>query len=183
MTSSDAVPALRSALSFALALALLAAARPALAQSTHEPTASELETARTLFKEGKELRAKGNLPAALEKLQAAHALGNTPVTGLELARTYVLLGKIAEAREVALYAARIAVASDETPKSADARVDAQKLADDLGPRIPTLAVKIAGLAAGQGAHLVIDGVGGARRRDGRAAEGRPGAPRGHRARG
>jgi len=125
----------------------------------HQPTAQELETARTLYKEGKELRASGDLRGALEKLQAAHALGNTPVTGIELARTYVVLGKIVEAREVALYVGRIPVASDETEKSAEARADAAKLAEELRPRIPTLVVKIAGLGPGETAHLTIDGVG------------------------
>jgi hypothetical protein len=129
----------------------------ALAQSS-PPTAQELETARTLYKEGKELRAAGDLPGAIAKLQAAHALGHTPVTGIELAKTYVLVGKLVEAREVALSVARLGVASDETEKSADARAEAAKLADELRPRIPTLAVKIRGLAQGELAHVVIDGV-------------------------
>jgi hypothetical protein len=121
------------------------------------PSAQELETARSLYKQGKELRAHGDLRAALEKFQAAHALGNTPVTGIELARTYVLLGQIVEAREVSLYIARMPVASDETSKSVEARTEAAKLADDLKLRIPTLAVKIAGLAPGENAHVSIDG--------------------------
>jgi|GEM_PF-244360 len=157
MRSSRSSPLLAS-LAVAMALAVTAAAPPAYAQAAHEATAQELETARTLFREGKELRAKGDLNGALEKLQAAHALGNTPVTGLELARTYVMVGKIAEAREVALYSAHIPVAPDETQRSADARVEAAKLAEDLRPRIPTLAVTIAGLAPGEAAHLSIDGV-------------------------
>ncbi len=140
-----------------LALAVVIASPVALAQSS-PPTAQELETARTLYKEGKELRAAGDLPGAVEKLQAAHALGHTPVTGIELAKTYVLVGKLVEAREVALSVARLGVASDETEKSADARAEAAKLAEALRPRIPTLAVKIRGLAQGELAHVVIDGV-------------------------
>ncbi len=130
---------------------------PATFAQTSPPTAQELETARTLYKEGKELRAAGDLPGALEKLRAAHALGKTPVTGIELAKTYVLVGKLVEAREVALQIARLGVASDETEKSADARAEGAKLAEDLRPRIPTLAVKIRGLAQGEVAHLSIDG--------------------------
>jgi hypothetical protein len=145
------------ALLLAAFAAFAAAPRPAAAQA-RVPTAQELETARTLYKEGKELRAKGDLRGALEKFQAAHALGNTPVTGIELARTYAQLGQIVEARETCLYIARIAVAGDETGKSAEARIDAAKLADELRPRIPTLIVRVSGLAPGESASLLVDGV-------------------------
>jgi hypothetical protein len=131
---------------------------PATFAQSNPPTAQELETARTLYKEGKELRAAGDLKGAVEKLRAAHALGQTPVTGIELARTYVLVGKLVEAREVALQIARLGVASDETEKSADARTEGAKLAEELRPRIPTLTVKIRGLAPGDVPHLSIDGV-------------------------
>ena len=145
-------------LAFALVLAGASLSGAAAHAQAHPPTAQELETARTLYKEGKELRAQGNLRGALEKLQAAHALGNTPVTGIELARTYVLVGQIVEAREVCLYIARMPTAGDETEKSVEARTEAAHLAEELRPRIPTLRVKIAGLPADETAHLSIDGV-------------------------
>jgi hypothetical protein len=144
------------ALSLVVGVASLSGSR-AFAQS-HPPTAQELETARTLYKEGKELRARGDLRGALEKLQAAQALGNTPVTGIELARTYVLVGQIVEAREVCLYIARMPTAPDETEKSVEARTEAARLAEELRPRIPTLRVKIEALPSGETAHLSIDGV-------------------------
>jgi len=151
MTSSS-----RVALLLGLGLVAIAPCRRAAAQASL-PSAQELETARWLYKQGKELRASGDLRGALEKFQAAHALGNTPVTGIELARTYVMVGRIVEAREVCLHIARMPVASDETEKSAEARTEAFRLADDLKPRIPTLVVKIGGLAAGEIAHVSIDG--------------------------
>jgi hypothetical protein len=145
----------RLALSFAFCFAVLP---PALAAAQpHAPSAQELETARTLYKEGKELRARGDLRGALEKLQAAHALGNTPVTGIELARTQVMLGQLVEAREVCLYIARIPVAPDETEKSAEARTEAATLAEELRPKIGTLLARVDGLAPGEPAHLSIDG--------------------------
>jgi hypothetical protein len=150
---------LAAALVVASGLVASALSAPSVARAQpRSPTAEELETARTLYKEGKELRARGDLRGALEKLQAAHALGNTPVTGIELARTYAMVGQIAEAREVCLYVARLPVAPDETEKSADARADAAKLAEELRPRIPTLAVKPLGAGPGEVAHLSIDGV-------------------------
>jgi hypothetical protein len=150
MTSSNGAAL---ALAIVLALgALTASAQP------RAPTAQELETARTLYKEGKALRARGDLRGALEKLRAAHALGNTPVTGLELSRTYVALGKLVDAREVCLGVARTPVAPDETEKSVEARVDAAKLAEDLKGRIATAVIEVSGLAPGESAHLTIDGV-------------------------
>ena len=151
MTSSR-----RVALAVVLALGCPLAAASASAQQ-HAPSAQDLETARTLYKEGKELRAAGDLPGAIGKLQAAHALGNTPVTGIELARTYATAGKLVEAREVALQVARIPVASDETEKSADARAEAAKLAEDLRPRIPTLTARVSGVGPDEVMHLSIDG--------------------------
>ena len=124
MTSS------RSLLS-ALALGVaLAASAPAWAAG---PTAQDLETARTLYKEGKDLRAKGDLKGALAKLLAAHSLGHTPLTGIELARVQANLGMFVEARETCLGVARMPVEADETARSADARTDAAKLADQLKP--------------------------------------------------
>jgi hypothetical protein len=154
MTSSK-----RTAAAFWLMMASAApAALPmgAFAQQ-RPPSAQELETARTLYKEGKELRAKGDIRGALEKLQAAHALGNTPVTGVELAHTYVLVEMFVEARETCLYIGRMPVAPDETEKSAEARTEARRLADELRPRIPTLVVKVTGLSSRETARVSIDG--------------------------
>ncbi len=148
-----------SFLAIALGLAALVPARARAQQPPpHEPTAQELETARSLYKEGKQLRAAGDLPGAIEKLRAAHALGNTPVTGIELAHAFEAAGKLVEAREVALSIAHIPVESDEREKSAEARVDAGKLAEDLRARIPTLRARVTGVAPGEPAHLAIDGV-------------------------
>jgi hypothetical protein len=120
-------------------LALALAAPVALAGG---PSATDLETARALFKQGLDLRAAGNMRGALEKFQAAHALGRTPVTGIELARTYDKLGLIVEALETATDVGRIPVAVDETDKSATARRDAAAMASELRPRVPTLVTRI-----------------------------------------
>src|SRR5258708_4039869 len=144
MTSSEGA-------ALVLALAVTLGSPVALAQS-HTPTAQELETARSLYKEGKALRAGGDLGGALEKLRAAHALGNTPVPGIELARTLVTAGKLVEAREVCLGIARTSVAPDETDKSSEARADAAKLAEDLKARLATLVVDVAGLSPRVAAH-------------------------------
>ncbi len=153
MTSGSA-----RALVVACALGALGPALAAPPASAAEPTAQDFATARALYKEGKELRAKGDLKGALEKLQKAHALGQTPITGMELAEVEVQLGMLVEAREVCLGIARIPVASDETQRSADARVAAAKLAQKLGPRLAALKIDLIGLQPGAVPVVTIDGV-------------------------
>lgn len=150
MTSSR-----RRALALVLLLSLgtVSTELPALAQS-----ASELETARALNKEGKELRAAGKLREALVKFKAAHELGRTPVTGIELARTQVLLVQLVEAREVCLGIARVPVAADETERSVAARREAEALAEELRPRIPSVLVRLSGVPLGKTPIVLIDRV-------------------------
>jgi hypothetical protein len=145
MTSS------KRALALLLSLSLFA---PSLAFAQ---SAQDLETARELNREGKQLRADGKVVEALAKFRAAHDLGHTPVTGIELARTHAMLNQLVEAREVCLGIARMPVASDETERSAKAREEAAKLAEDLKPRIPSIRVHVSGVPQGKQATVHVDG--------------------------
>jgi hypothetical protein len=109
-----------------------------------EPTPADVETALQLYKEGKQRRDKGDLPGALEKLRAAHALVETPITAFELGRTLALTGQLVEAREVLLSVARIPVRKNESQKAAQARADSESLAADLKPRLGSILVKVNG---------------------------------------
>jgi hypothetical protein len=140
-----------------LGAALLAAAVFATDRAHAEPTAADLESARELYREGKELRQKGDLRAALERFKAAHGYGQTPVTGLELGKTHLQLGELVEAREVLLSIARLKVASDETEKSAGARTEAAELAEQTRTRVPTIVVKVTGVKPGTDPIVTIDG--------------------------
>ena len=125
----------------AASLCLLAAfVLAGVAHAQREPTPADLETARDLYKQGRDLEKKGDLKGALEKLRAAHAVGRTPLTAIELARVEVQLGMVVEAREVCLGVARMPVASDESARSATARKDAAKLAEDLKAKVATVIV-------------------------------------------
>jgi hypothetical protein len=115
------------------------------------PSAQDLETARALYKEGKDLRAAGNLRGALDKLKAAHALGHTPITGIELARTEAQLALIVEAREVCLGIVRMPVEADESTRTVEARKEADKLAEELKPRIPSVRIHI---TSGEASHAL-----------------------------
>ncbi len=150
MTTSSRSLAVAVALSLALPLPFVPVARAA-------PSAADMESARQLFNEGKDLREKGDLVGARDKFRAAHALGQTPITGIELGKTHMLLGELVEAREAFLSVGRIPVASDETKKSADARVECDKLAGDLKARIPAVKIILVGVPAGASARVTVDG--------------------------
>ncbi len=133
-----------------VAVAIAAAATPALAQS-----AADVATARDLFREGLRLRDQGKVDEALVKLRAAHDLYDTPPSSLELARTLAMKGELAEAEETANAVRRIPASSKESAHSRAARAEAQKLATDLHARVPTLTITAAG--AVDGVTLTLDG--------------------------
>ena len=116
----------------------------------------DIAQARQLFNQGLRLRDEGDTSGALEKLRAAHALGNTPITGLELGRTYVALGRLVQARETFLAVARIAVLPQETARSTAARKDCEQLAEGLRGRIATLTLRIVGVPL-ESVTVTIDG--------------------------
>ncbi len=124
-----------------------------------EPTAADVESAQALYKEGKALREHGDLAPALEKFRAAHALVETPITALDLGRTYVALGKLVEAREVLAAVARIPVRKNETQRATEARATADALAAELRPKLASLTAKLRGAEPGSAPPKIsVDGV-------------------------
>jgi hypothetical protein len=128
-----------------------------VATAASAQTAQDLQTARDLFKQATELHDARDLKGALAKYKAAHELANTPVTGIELVRTYVELGLLTEAREVALGIDKIPIKPNESDKTKTARADAAALATSLYPRIASLTVIIDNAPAGVTASVAIDG--------------------------
>ncbi len=122
--------------------AALVCAAPMASAQTPGPSSADMESARALIKQARALRDAGDLPGAAEKFKAAHALGRTPVTGIELAKAYAAIKKYVEARDVALQVTVIPVTADETSRSTDARTEATKLAADLKPKLAALRVEI-----------------------------------------
>jgi hypothetical protein len=118
---------------------------PCHAAFAQQPSASDVAQARELYNQGKDLRSRGDNVGALEKLKAAHAIAGTPLTGLELGRTYALLGRLIDAQEAFLSVARIPVRPEETPRSAEARRESAKLAEETRARIPSLIIKVTGV--------------------------------------
>jgi hypothetical protein len=134
----------------------LLAAAPTVAFAQRTP--QDIETARRLYNEGVELRDKGDWKGALEKFKAAHALGNTPITGVELCKTHATLNQPVEAREVCLGVARIPPLSGETQRSVDARNEAGKVAEEQKPKIGSIRIKLQGVPAGREPTVTVDGV-------------------------
>jgi len=126
---------------------------PALAQRS----ATDIETARQLYNQGVELRDKGDMKGALEKLRAAHALGNTPITGVELCKAHAALAQPVEAREVCLGVGRIPPLAGETSRSQDARNEAAHIAEDMKPKIAVVRLHVTGVPQGREPIVMVDG--------------------------
>ena len=120
-------------------------------------TATDIESARQLYNQGIELRDRGDLRGALEKLKAAHALGNTPITGVELCKLHASLAQPVEAREVCLGVGRIPPLAGETAHSQEARNEAARVAEDMRPKISILRLHIVGVPQGRDPVVVVDG--------------------------
>jgi hypothetical protein len=123
--------------------------------SKHEPTAGDLATARAALKEGLALREKGELPAAIMRFQTAWDLVPTPVTGFELGKTQMMAGKILQAQEHFQKVVRMPASMEESERSKVAREESARLAKEIEPRIPSLAIKVK-LPAGASAVVRID---------------------------
>jgi len=119
-------------------------------------SAQDIESARQLYNQGVDLRDKGDLPGALEKLRAAHALGNTPITGIELCRTHAALRQPVEAREVCLGVSRIPPLAQETSRSQEARAEAARIAEVERAKIAGLRIKVTGVPAGAEPIVMVD---------------------------
>jgi hypothetical protein len=138
--------------------ALLAVSALAFVNVAHaEPSAADKETARKAMGEARDKREANDLTGALAAFQKAHGIMNVPTTGIEVARTQQKLGLLKEAYETAQSVTKIAVAAKEPAPFATARVDAQKMADDLATKIPSLNIKISDTTEGVSATTSVDG--------------------------
>jgi len=123
-------------------LAVLVCAAPHRTARAQAPP-GDVSRARELFVQASDLRDQGDLPKALEKFKAAHALADNPITAFEVARTYAALGRLVEARDAYASIARLPLQADETERATQARLDGARAAEDLRARLPSLSVKIA----------------------------------------
>ena len=118
--------------------------------------AQDRESARQLLDRGDEQVERDDLEGALASYRAAHELMHVPTTCLEVARISAKLGKLVEARDVALEVIRMPAAAREAKPFKVARAAAEDLARELATQIPTLRLELTPEAAADQASLEID---------------------------
>lgn len=126
--------------------------------SAAEPGAADKETARRLMTEGRAHRKANELKEALQAFTAADSIMHVPTTGLEVAKSQLESGLLVEARDTALGVVRLPVEAREPTAFGEARAQAQAMAAEIQPRIPTITVKVDGLAPGAPVTVTVDGV-------------------------
>ena len=123
-----------------LVAALLLVASAARAQPPPAaPVEDQVEAARALYKEARELRRQGKLREATDKALEAYRTAATPVTALEAGELLVEAGRLVEARDLVRAVALLPVSPRESDKGRDARAQAAALAGQLDMRIPKIA--------------------------------------------
>jgi hypothetical protein len=145
---------IRTSIATLLISCSLFGAFPAWAQ---EPSAADKETARNLLLSGREKFGKKDFKGAYEAFRAAYDLVKVPTTGLDLARSQEALGMLTEARDTALEVKRMPEQPKEPEIFKTARVEADTLAESVGPRIPAITIKVTGIEAGTDPQVTIDG--------------------------
>jgi hypothetical protein len=122
-----------------------------------EPTAGERETARALMNEGDRKSAAKDYAGALKAYQGAHAIMSVPSTGAALARTQAAMLLLVEARDTALQVTRMPVRPNESSPFTKARTAAEKLAQELATRIPSLQITVQGPPPSADVRITFDG--------------------------
>jgi hypothetical protein len=123
-----------------LALTLLLAAVPARGD------VDALAQATALYNEGMDLRAGGHADLALDRLRRANSLYATPITGLELGRTYMQLGLLVEAVATLRAVGAAGPRAGESLRASNARAEAAALAVTVDGRAPKLTIDRGGHA-------------------------------------
>jgi hypothetical protein len=103
------------------------------------PTEDQVDAARALYREARELHKQGKLREATDKALEAYRTAATPVTALEAGELLVEAGRLVEARDIVRGVALLPVSPRESEKGRDARQQAASLAGQLDMRIPKIA--------------------------------------------
>jgi hypothetical protein len=117
------------------------------------PSEEQVEAARALYREARELRKQGHVREALAKALDAYRTAATPVTALETGELLVEAGRLVEARDLLRAVPLMPVSPRESDKGRDARQLAASLGAQLDMRIP----KIAFAQRPPGVDLLLDG--------------------------
>ena len=141
------------ALSFCAATVLLHAPEA----RAEPPSAAERETARTRMEQGESARERGDLRAALRAFEEADAIMRVPSTGLEVARTQIMLNLLLEAKETLGRVKSTPPRPGEPAAFTAARRTAADLSADVEKRTPTLSVALKNVDPATTPRVSIDG--------------------------
>jgi hypothetical protein len=129
-----------------------------LAATAHaQPTAADRETARTLMDDGDRKTEAHDDAGALRSYLAADEMMHVPSTAIEVAKTLARMGQLVEARDRSLALLRMPRTDPEPAPFIAARAEAERLAASLAGRIPTLSLRVTGLAANEVPTVRVDG--------------------------
>ena len=137
-----------------LALTLLLAPLPALAA----PDPADRAVARRLMDEGDRQAEVKDFHGALAAYKKADGIMGVPTTGIDVAKTHLVLGQLVEAWQVAVAITRFPRKPVEPEAFTRARRDAEILIEQVLPRIPTLRISTVGALPGTAIDVTIDGV-------------------------
>jgi hypothetical protein len=139
------------ALSWLFSLATAATSRAALAE---EPSAKDRTTARALAIQGYEALRVQDYALSADRFKRADALVHAPTLLVDLARSYLGLGRMVDAHEAYQQVLREGVAPGAPPSWKRALADAEKEDAALAPRLAWVTVRIEGAKQ---AHVKLDG--------------------------
>jgi hypothetical protein len=122
-----------------------------------DPSPADKETSRALYAQGIQALDAHDYAAAEKACGGAHALVKAPTSAACWARALEGLGRLVEARDEFLEAARFPIAADEPAVFASARTTSRAEADSLAKRIPSLTLVVQGPSDLSGLRVNIDG--------------------------
>ncbi len=117
------------------------------------PTEEQVEAARGIYKEARELYHQGRLKEALDKALEAYRTAATPVTALEAGKLLIESGRLVEARDLVRGVGPMPVSPRESDRGREARQQATVIASSLDVRIPKIAVA----GKPKGVDVLLDG--------------------------
>ena len=121
------------------------------------PSKEDRERANALMDEGDEDVKRGDLAAALDVYQKAHAIMHVPTTGIEVARTLDKLGKLMDALVATREVLAMPVVAGEPKQFTEARDEAKALLATLEERVPTLTIVVTGVPGRTPVDVTLDG--------------------------
>ncbi|MBW2457789.1 MAG: hypothetical protein JRI68_25010 [Deltaproteobacteria bacterium] len=138
----------------ALALALLVS--PSAAAKGKQPSEIDKDAARTLVQQGDERTAVRDYKRALKAYEGADEIMGVPTTALLVAKTYVAMRKLVEARDAYRRAADFPKKPGEPTPFTRGREEGKDRAKEIARLLPKLTISVEGAESGTDITVSID---------------------------